>query len=65
VQLHRVAVAVDLGDAGEALDVAAGIDATNLSPERQVRLMIDVAAPTLEVVGRYESARWRVVTPCG
>jgi hypothetical protein len=38
-----VAVAVDLGDAGEALDVAAGIDATNLSPERQVRLMIDVA----------------------
>jgi transcriptional regulator with XRE-family HTH domain len=43
VQLHRVAVAVDLGDAGEALDVAKGIDATNLSPERQVRLMIDVA----------------------
>jgi hypothetical protein len=26
VQLHRVAVAVDLGDAGEALDVAKGID---------------------------------------
>jgi len=43
VQLHRVAVAVDLGDAGEALDVAKSIDATNLSPERQVRLMIDVA----------------------
>jgi transcriptional regulator with XRE-family HTH domain len=43
VKLHRVAVAVDLGDAGEALDVAKGIDATSLSPERQVRLMIDVA----------------------
>jgi hypothetical protein len=43
VQLHTVAVDVDLGDAGEALDVAAGIDATGLSPERQVRLAIDVA----------------------
>jgi tetratricopeptide (TPR) repeat protein len=43
VQLHQVAVAVDLGDAGEALDVAKAINATNLSPERQVRLMIDVA----------------------
>ena len=39
----HVAVAVDLGDAGEALDVAADIDATGLSPERQVRLAIDVA----------------------
>jgi hypothetical protein len=41
--LHTVAVAVDLGDAGEALDVAAGIDASRLSPKRQVRLLIDVA----------------------
>jgi transcriptional regulator with XRE-family HTH domain len=43
VRLHTVSVAVDLGDAGEALDVAADIDATGLSPERQVRLQIDVA----------------------
>jgi transcriptional regulator with XRE-family HTH domain len=45
VQLHAVAVAVavDLGDAGEALDVAARVDASGLSPERQVRLLLDVA----------------------
>lgn len=43
MQLHRVAVAVDLGDAGEALDVASHIDPSGLSPERQARLLIDVA----------------------
>jgi transcriptional regulator with XRE-family HTH domain len=43
VQLHAVAVAVDLGDAGEALDVAARVDASGLSPERRARLLIDVA----------------------
>jgi len=43
VQLHAVAVAIDLGDAGEALDVARGIDASGLSPERQAQLLVDVA----------------------
>jgi transcriptional regulator with XRE-family HTH domain len=43
VKLHAVAVAVDLGDAGEALDIAKGIDASGLSPERQARLLVDVA----------------------
>ena len=43
VQLHRVAVAVDLGDAGEALEVAANVDASHLSPERQARFLVDVA----------------------
>jgi transcriptional regulator with XRE-family HTH domain len=43
VQLHRVAVAVDLGDAGEALDVADEIDPSGLSPERQAHLLIDIA----------------------
>jgi transcriptional regulator with XRE-family HTH domain len=43
VQLHRVAVAVELGDAGEALDVAAAVDASHLSSERQARFLIDVA----------------------
>lgn len=33
----------DLGDAGEALDVAHGIDASALSAERQARLLVDVA----------------------
>jgi transcriptional regulator with XRE-family HTH domain len=43
VQLHTVAVAVEVGDAGEAIDVASHIDASRLSPERQARLLIDVA----------------------
>lgn len=43
VQLHRVAVAVELGDAGEALDVAAKVDASGLSAERQARFLVDVA----------------------
>ena len=44
VQLHRVAVAVELGDAGEALEIASGIRPENLSVERQTRLPVDVAA---------------------
>lgn len=43
VLLHDVAVAVELGDAGRALRVAETIDASGLSPERQGRLLIDVA----------------------
>ena len=43
VGIHEVAIAIDLGDAGRALRVASGLDATDLSPERQSRLLIDVA----------------------
>jgi transcriptional regulator with XRE-family HTH domain len=43
VSLHEVAVAVELGDAGEAVRRAAGIDARALSRERQGRLLIDIA----------------------
>lgn len=43
VSLHEVAVAVDLGDAGEAVRRAATVDASKLSLERQGRLLIDVA----------------------
>ena len=43
VQLHEVAVAVELGDAGRALRVAAAVDAVWLSPERQAWLLIDVS----------------------
>ena len=43
VELHAVSTAVDLGDAGEAIDLAATIDASGLSPERQARLAIDLA----------------------
>jgi len=43
VELHAVSTAVDLGDGGEAIDLAEGIDASGLSPERQARLLIDLA----------------------
>jgi transcriptional regulator with XRE-family HTH domain len=43
VQVHEVAIAADLGDAGRALRVAAGIDSEGLSAERRTRLLIDVA----------------------
>lgn len=42
VQLHALAVAVDVGDAGEALDIAADVDVSGLSPERQARFWLDV-----------------------
>jgi tetratricopeptide (TPR) repeat protein len=43
VLLHEVNVAVELGDAGRALRVAAKADTSKLSPERRARLLIDVA----------------------
>ncbi|MBW1599106.1 helix-turn-helix transcriptional regulator [Streptomyces sp. JJ38] len=43
VELHAVATAVDLGDAGLALDVAEDVDASGLSAERQSRFLLDVA----------------------
>ncbi len=43
VALHAVSVAVALGDAGLALDLARDIDSTGLSPERQARYLIDLA----------------------
>jgi transcriptional regulator with XRE-family HTH domain len=43
VTLHEIAVAVDLGDAGRALRAAAAVDPSALSPERQARMLIDVA----------------------
>jgi transcriptional regulator with XRE-family HTH domain len=44
VALHSVSVAVELGDAGQALELSQDVDATNLSPERQARYLIDLAA---------------------
>lgn len=48
VRLHEIAVAVELGDAGTALRVFAGVDATRLSPERHGRVLIDVARAHLQ-----------------
>lgn len=43
VALHTVAVAVELGDAGQALDLARGIEPGRLSAERQARYNLDLA----------------------
>jgi hypothetical protein len=43
VAIHAVAVAVELGDAGQALDLANGVDTRELSPERQARYLTDLA----------------------
>ncbi|MER5866132.1 helix-turn-helix transcriptional regulator [Kitasatospora sp. NPDC002040] len=42
VEIQAVSAAVDLGDAGEALDIGEAIDASNLSAERQARLLMDL-----------------------
>lgn len=42
VAIQTVATAVDLGDAGEAIDVGLTIDASELSPERRGRLLMDL-----------------------
>lgn len=43
VALHSVAVAVELGDAGQALELASAVDPAGLSPERQARYSLDIA----------------------
>ncbi|MGP4049656.1 helix-turn-helix domain-containing protein [Streptomyces sp. 2A115] len=43
VKLHSVSTAVELGDAGLALETAAEVDASGLSTERQSRFLLDVA----------------------
>jgi transcriptional regulator with XRE-family HTH domain len=42
VAIQAVSTAVDLGDAGEALDIGQTIDAGALSPERRGRLLMDL-----------------------
>ncbi|GAA0574393.1 hypothetical protein GCM10010390_91720 [Streptomyces mordarskii] len=42
VEIQAVSTAVDLGDAGEALDIGLNINADDLSPERQGRLLMDL-----------------------
>jgi transcriptional regulator with XRE-family HTH domain len=43
VGLYEIAIAVELGDAGRALRVAATVGATELSAERRARMLIDMA----------------------
>ncbi|EFL18453.1 transcriptional regulator [Streptomyces sp. C] len=42
VEIQAVSTAVELGDAGEALDLSKGIHAGGLSAERQARLLMDM-----------------------
>lgn len=42
VEIQAVATAVELGDAGEAIDIAASLDTAGLSAERQARLLMDL-----------------------
>jgi hypothetical protein len=44
VAIHAVSVAVELGDAGHALDLAREVDTASLSPERRSRYLIDLSA---------------------
>lgn len=54
--LHRVNIAVTLGDAGTAIDVARGVDLSQLTvTERKASLLIDVARAFLQW-GRHEKA---------
>ncbi|GHE65171.1 transcriptional regulator [Streptomyces spiralis] len=43
VEVHAVSTAVELGDAGLALEVAQDVNTSDLSPERQSRFLLDVA----------------------
>ncbi|WP_438490715.1 helix-turn-helix domain-containing protein [Streptomyces sp. S186] len=42
VEVQAVSTAVDLGDAGEALDIGLSINADELSPERRGRVLMDL-----------------------
>jgi transcriptional regulator with XRE-family HTH domain len=42
VEIQAVSIAVELGDAGEAIDIGLRIDASGLSSERQARLLLDL-----------------------
>jgi tetratricopeptide (TPR) repeat protein len=56
VLLHRVNVALELGDAGTALDLANRVDLTKLAlPERKATLHLDMAAAYAQW-GRFEPA---------
>jgi len=43
VAIHAVSIAVELGDAGQAIELAQHVDPSNLSPERQARYYLDLA----------------------
>ncbi|MFV0128999.1 helix-turn-helix domain-containing protein [Streptomyces sp. HMX112] len=42
VEIQAVSIAVELGDAGEAIDIGTQVDTSNLSLERRARLLMDL-----------------------
>ncbi len=43
VAIHELSVAVELGDAGQAIELGQQVSPRNLSPERQARYLLDLA----------------------
>jgi len=43
VAIHAVSIAVELGDAGQAIELGHQVNAASLSPERQARYLLDLA----------------------
>jgi hypothetical protein len=43
VAIHAVNIAVELGDAGQAIELGQHVTPANLSPERQARYWLDLA----------------------
>ncbi|MGW0731138.1 helix-turn-helix domain-containing protein [Streptomyces sp. NPDC002851] len=58
VEIQAVSVAVDLGDAGEALDIGEALDAAHLSIERQARLAMDLGRAHAQLRHVGEALQW-------
>jgi transcriptional regulator with XRE-family HTH domain len=58
VEIHAVSVAVDLGDAGEAIELARHINVSGTSPERQFRLNLDAARAEMQRQHIGEAVKW-------
>ncbi|MDI3385587.1 helix-turn-helix domain-containing protein [Streptomyces sp. B-S-A8] len=58
VEIQAVSIAVDLGDAGEAIDIGETLDAAHLSAERQARLAMDLGRAHAQLRHAGEAIRW-------
>ncbi|NBE51705.1 helix-turn-helix domain-containing protein [Streptomyces sp. YC537] len=58
VEIQAVSVAVDLGDAGEAVHIGEALDASHLSAERQARLAMDLGRAHAQLRHGGEALRW-------
>ncbi|WP_338931249.1 helix-turn-helix domain-containing protein [Streptomyces netropsis] len=58
VEIQAVSVAVDLGDAGEALEIGERLDASGLSIERQARLALDLGRANAQLRRVDDALEW-------